>query len=71
MSETNISQNSDSNNFKSPPRKICKKRKADDKVEIIENRMDEAFTFLKQLTQSPAKNKCSLLTNLLGPNYNL
>lgn len=55
-------------NFKSPSpssSKISKKRKSNDKVEVIENKMDEAFTILKQITQTPAKNKCTLFTDLL------
>ncbi|XP_022165321.1 uncharacterized protein LOC111030228 [Myzus persicae] len=63
-SEMDVPQNLD-NNFKSPSVKVTKKRKADDKVEQIENRMDEAFTFLKQISQTPAKSKCSLFTDLL------
>ncbi|KAE9528713.1 hypothetical protein AGLY_012288 [Aphis glycines] len=46
--------------------KVAKKRKNDgDKVEKIENGMDEAFNFLKQISQTPAKTKCSLFTDLL------
>lgn len=45
--------------------KISKKRKSNDKVEVIENKMDEAFTILKQITQTSAKNKCTLFTDLL------
>ncbi|CAI6343422.1 unnamed protein product [Macrosiphum euphorbiae] len=55
-------------NFKSPSpssSKLIKKRKSNDKVEVIENKMDEAFTILKQITQTPAKNKCTLFTDLL------
>ncbi|XP_060874502.1 uncharacterized protein LOC132948164 [Metopolophium dirhodum] len=55
-------------NFKSPSplfSKISKKIKSNDKVEVIENKMDEAFTILKQITQTPAKNKCTLFTDLL------
>lgn len=65
-SETDICQNIESS-FKSPSsNKVTKKRKNDqDKVEKIENRMDEAFNFLKQISQTPAKTKCSLFTDLL------
>lgn len=63
-SEMDVPQNLD-NNFKSPSVKVTKKRKADDKVVQIENRMDEAFMFLKQISQTPAKSKCSLFTDLL------
>jgi len=55
-------------NFKSPfpsSSKINKKRKSNDKVEVIEDKMNEAFTILKQITQTPAKNKCTLFTDLL------
>ncbi|KAL4103946.1 hypothetical protein QTP88_019263 [Uroleucon formosanum] len=63
-SEMDVPQNLDSN-FKSPSSKVTKKRKTDDKVKIIENRMDDAFTFLKQISQTPVKTKCSLFTDLL------
>jgi len=63
-SEMDVPQNLD-NNFKSPSSNFTKKRKVDDKVKIIENRMDEAFSFLKQISLTPAKTKCSLFTDLL------
>lgn len=63
--EMDVSQNLDNNFISSSNNKVTKKRKTDDKVEIIENRKDEAFTFLKQLSQSPVKTKCSLFTDLL------
>lgn len=55
--------------FKSPSpssSKMSKKRKSNDKVEVIETKMDEAFTILKKITQIPAKNKCTLFTDLLS-----
>jgi len=64
-SEMDVSQNLDNNFISSSNNKAIKKRKTDDKVEIIENRKDEALTFLKQLSQSSAKTKCSLFTDLL------
>jgi hypothetical protein len=64
--EIDLSENIESS-FKSPSsNKVTKKRKTDhDKVEKIENRMDEAFNFLKQISQTPSKTKCSLFTDLL------
>lgn len=50
--------------FKAPPTKKIKKTKSDEK-NIIENSFIQAYKFFKQMTETPAKDECSLYTDLL------
>lgn len=48
-----------------PPTKKVKKTKPDAKIEKIKKRMDEAYTFFKDISQQSAKDECSLYTDFL------
>lgn len=64
ISEMDVPQNLGCS-LKNPSSKISKKRKSNDKVQVIENRMDEAYTLFKEMSQTPKKTKCSLFMDLL------
>lgn len=51
--------------FKDPPTKKIKKIKSEERTKLIENRMDEAYKFFKQISETPDKDECSLYTDLL------